>query len=53
MRGRLTTWLDVSLTVVVFMAFVPLLLLGSLVLAGKWAFDASRAMAKAALSVRP
>lgn len=53
MRRRLTTWFDVALTVVVFLAFVPLLLLGSVILALKWAWDVSRAMAKAALTVRP
>lgn len=46
MRRRLTTWLDVALTVVVFAAFVPVLMVGACVLWLHWGYSAARALAQ-------
>lgn len=52
MRQNVATAVDVTLTVLLFCCFVPLLLLASLILAGKWALDAARELARAALQGR-
>lgn len=46
MRRPLTTALDVAFTLVVFAAFVPVLLVGASVLWLHWGYSAARALAQ-------